>query len=171
MLQAPLACNIVLELSDESATRRLASFLAAQARAGDCLLLSGDLGAGKTSFARAYIQHLLPSVTEVASPTFTLVHTYDLPSGNMLWHCDLYRLQHASELQELGLDDAFTHGISLIEWPQIAAGQLPDSALSLEFSIAAQAGAEAGRRVHIQASAASWGARLSLLHTVLQESS
>lgn len=106
----------------------LAARLAALCRAGDCLLLSGDLGAGKTSFARGFIGALCPGAGEVVSPTFTLAQTYPMASGT-LWHFDLYRLKNPAEVAEIGLEEALQTGLTLIEWPDIIRQQLPKDAL------------------------------------------
>jgi tRNA threonylcarbamoyl adenosine modification protein YjeE len=112
-----------VDLGDEKATAALAARLAALARPGDLIALSGDLGAGKTSFARAFIG-ARGGGESVPSPTFTLVQTYDLPGG-AVWHFDLYRLRVAEEAWELGIEDAFESGISLIEWPEWLGALLP----------------------------------------------
>src|SRR5262249_51508642 len=103
---------------------------------GDVITLSGDLGAGKTTFARALIRYLAGDETiEVPSPTFTLTQTYALPRLTVV-HADLYRLAGSSELRELGFDDAPEGAVTLVEWPDRAAGFLPadrlDIALTLE---------------------------------------
>src|SRR4030095_10715416 len=94
-------------LPDEAPTRRRASRVAALARAGDVIGLAGGLGAGKTTFARAFIRARPggESAGEVPSPTFTLVQVYELP-GAPVWHFDLYRLTRAEEAWELGLEEA-----------------------------------------------------------------
>src|SRR5690606_17692166 len=106
--------------------------IAVQLRLGDVLLLKGDLGTGKSTFARALIQKLCGKDTEVPSPTFTLVQTYDAPEL-MLWHFDLYRLEHPEEVDELGIEDAYHNGVSLIEWPERLGGQVPRGAVEIEF--------------------------------------
>ena len=106
--------RIILHSLDD--TRALAERLARAARAGDVFTLAGDLGAGKTAFARFFIQALCGDV-EVTSPTFNLLQTYPLPGAGEIWHYDLYRIEHASALQELGVDEALQH-ITLIEWPE-----------------------------------------------------
>ncbi|MBL8700267.1 MAG: tRNA (adenosine(37)-N6)-threonylcarbamoyltransferase complex ATPase subunit type 1 TsaE [Alphaproteobacteria bacterium] len=129
--------SITIELPDEAATGRLAAAVATQARVGDVIALAGGLGAGKTSFARAFIRARAGDpALDVPSPTFTLVQTYDLPGGPV-WHFDLYRLKRADEAWELGIEDAFAEAISLIEWPERLGDLLP--AEHLEIALAAAA--------------------------------
>jgi tRNA threonylcarbamoyladenosine biosynthesis protein TsaE len=120
----------------ESGTGNLAASLASLVRTGDVLCLFGDLGAGKTSFARAFIRALTTPDQEVPSPTFTLVQIYE--TGESLdsltiWHTDLYRLSHADEIEELGLEDAFEEAVVLIEWPERALELLPVKRLELHL--------------------------------------
>lgn len=132
-----------LYLINEAATRQLGEDLALSIRAGDCIALSGDLGAGKSTLARALIRAFADDdVLEVPSPTFTLVQTYEarLPIS----HFDLYRLADPSELDELGLDEALENGIALIEWPERAGENLPANLIRIAFSHEAS-----GRRVAI----------------------
>lgn len=98
----------------------------------DVVALKGNLGAGKTTFARFLIQHLTSSNLEVPSPTFTLVQSYDTQKGP-LFHFDCYRLQNPFEALEIGLEDAFETAITLIEWPQKIEFFLPPSLLLLDF--------------------------------------
>ena len=103
-------------LPDEAATAALARRLAPRLRRGDVLALRGDLGMGKTAFARALIRALVADdAAEVPSPTFTLVQVYDAPGG-ALWHFDLYRLSGPDEVEELGWAEA-ADGVALVEWP------------------------------------------------------
>src|SRR5690606_10732392 len=109
--------RLELSLPDPGATANLARLLAAAVRPGDLIALAGDLGAGKSTFARAFV-HARQDMTgtpreEVPSPTFTLVQTYEIPGG-AVWHFDLYRLSQPEEAGELGLDEALTDGIVLI---------------------------------------------------------
>lgn len=123
-------------LSSPQETADLATQIAAALSPGDCLLLEGPIGAGKTHFARHLIQSLLHSPEDVPSPTFTLVQTYDVPSGE-LWHADLYRLTSLDEIEELGLTEAFDTAICLIEWPDRLAELTPHHALHLRFELCA----------------------------------
>ncbi|MFY9287766.1 MAG: tRNA (adenosine(37)-N6)-threonylcarbamoyltransferase complex ATPase subunit type 1 TsaE [Alphaproteobacteria bacterium] len=115
------------------ATSALARRLAPQLMQGDLLALKGDLGAGKTTFARALLQEM-GVMGDVPSPTFTLVQSYD-PPPFAVHHFDLYRLKTADELDELGWDEALTEGVSVVEWPERAEGRLPKDYLLLRFTM------------------------------------
>ena len=120
-------------LADEAATARLGEDLAMALRPGDVLALKGDLGAGKSTLARALIRALADDAgLDVPSPTFTLVQSYD--TRVPVHHFDLYRLSSASELDELGFDDALAQGAALVEWPERAEAYLPDSTLWIEIA-------------------------------------
>lgn len=126
----------LLILPTEADTAALAQRLAPLLRAGDALLLSGSIGAGKSFFARALIRARLGNpAEEVPSPSFTLVQTYQA-DGVEVWHCDLYRLTSAQDLWELGLEEAFERSICLIEWPDRLGGLAPVDALHLSFAAA-----------------------------------
>lgn len=116
--------SIVLSHCDLNGMEALGRRLAECCRPGDAIALKGDLGAGKTTLARAFIRHAMGSDVEVASPTFTLVQNYSAPSGE-LYHFDLYRLEKPGDLHEIGLEDALDNGICLIEWPDLAEQLLP----------------------------------------------
>lgn len=96
------------------------------------MLLDGQIGAGKSHFARALILSRLTVPEDVPSPTFTLVQTYDLPECE-LWHADLYRLPDPDQIIELGLLDALQTAICLIEWPDRMGDLVPENALLLRF--------------------------------------
>jgi N-acetylmuramate 1-kinase len=140
LLTAPRGASFTLTLPDEAATRRFATDLAGALEPGDLITLSGDLGAGKTTFARALIRHLAGDETiEVPSPTFTMVQSYELPRFALV-HADLYRVRGAAELAELGFDDAPEGAVVLVEWPDRAAGALPADRLDIAFTLAPPAG-------------------------------
>jgi tRNA threonylcarbamoyladenosine biosynthesis protein TsaE len=151
---------ITVDLVDEAATGALAARIAAAARPGDVIALAGPLGAGKTAFARAFIQ-ARGGIGEVPSPTFTLVQVYDLPGG-AVWHFDLYRLRVPDEVWELGIEDAFRDGISLIEWPDRMGSCLPAGRLHIALDFA---GAEAARRA-VLTGGGDWPARLGEIAAV-----
>lgn len=115
-------------------TAKLAAQIAGALRPGDCLLLDGVIGAGKTHFARHLIQSLMEEPEDVPSPTFTLVQTYSVPAGE-LWHTDLYRLSSLDELEELGLTEAFETAICLVEWPDRLQELTPPHALRLSLAL------------------------------------
>jgi len=126
--------QITVSLHSPDETADLARRLGANLSAGDTVLLSGDVGAGKTHFARALVQSLLAQPEDVPSPTFTLVQTYDAASGTEIWHADLYRLSDPSECEELGLTDAMEQSICLIEWPDRLADLRPQDALDITLT-------------------------------------
>jgi tRNA threonylcarbamoyl adenosine modification protein YjeE len=132
--------SFTVVLADEQATRRLMADIAALIEPGDLITLSGDLGAGKTTFARAFIRHLAGDETiEVPSPTFTLMQTYALPRFTLI-HADLYRLSGPSELAELGFEEFGDGAVTLLEWPDRAAGQLPPDRLDVALTLSPQHG-------------------------------
>jgi tRNA threonylcarbamoyladenosine biosynthesis protein TsaE len=124
---------LLLQLDDEAATARLGAALAELTRPRDVIALRGSLGAGKTVFARGFIR-ALGGGPEVPSPTFTLVQAYDVDPA-AVWHFDLYRLQSPDEAYELGIEEAFSGSICLIEWPERLGALLPADRLdvTLEF--------------------------------------
>jgi tRNA threonylcarbamoyladenosine biosynthesis protein TsaE len=148
---------IVVDLPDETATAALAARIAAVAVPGDIIALKGDLGTGKTAFARAFIR-ACGNQDEVPSPTFTLVQIYDA-GPTVIWHFDLYRIRAPEAAWELGIEDAFIAGISLIEWPERLGQLLPDRRLELGFAFADEPGA---RRVAIDPSKG-WQSRLAMI--------
>ena len=123
----------VFSLDSPEATERLAHETAKSLVPGDCLLLDGPVGAGKSAFARAVISALLTTPEDIPSPTFTLVQTYETEKFE-IWHCDLYRLNSSDELVELGLEDAFRDAVTLIEWPDRLGELAPKDAQRLQFS-------------------------------------
>jgi tRNA threonylcarbamoyladenosine biosynthesis protein TsaE len=148
-----------LLLSSEAETAALAAQLAGRLAAGDTLLLSGPVGAGKSAFARALIRARLGDPgAEVPSPTFTLVQTYG-EGAEALWHADLYRLSHPDEVAELGLLAAMEDAICLVEWPDRLGPLAPPSALLVEL----EPDGDEARRLTLSG-APSWATRLEALH-------
>lgn len=146
----------VFDLPDEAATAALAARIAPQARPGDVIALKGDLGVGKTSFARAFIRARGEAGEEVPSPTFTLVQVYEAAAASV-WHFDLYRLGSAEDAWELGIEEAFAGGISLIEWPERLGSLLPRRRLEIALAFGEQAQA----RRAVCTGGAEWRARLA----------
>jgi N-acetylmuramate 1-kinase len=121
-------------LANETATAHLMADLALLIGAGDVITLSGDLGAGKTAAARAMIRYLAGDhMMEVPSPTFTLVQFYDLPPFPLV-HADLYRVNDANELEEIGLSPLPEGAVALIEWPERAPAALPADRIDIALS-------------------------------------
>jgi tRNA threonylcarbamoyl adenosine modification protein YjeE len=130
--------TIEINLPDAAATTAFAQWIAGSLRAGDAVLLSGNIGAGKTHFARAVIRARMPEVTDIPSPSFTLIQRYEgaeAGAGVAIMHADLYRLTHPDEVTELGLDDAAAQDICLIEWPERMADPPDGHALRLHFAM------------------------------------
>ncbi|MBM3509038.1 MAG: tRNA (adenosine(37)-N6)-threonylcarbamoyltransferase complex ATPase subunit type 1 TsaE [Alphaproteobacteria bacterium] len=132
-------------LPDIHVTERLASAVAGLVRPGDVIALRGDLGAGKTTFARFFLA-ARGVHGDVPSPTFTLVQVYAQPACE-IWHFDLYRLNAPAEAIELGIEEAFATAISLIEWPDRLGPLLPPDRLTIAFGFGATADA---RRVTLE---------------------
>lgn len=134
-------------LPGPAATEAFGRRLARALRPGDVVLLSGDLGMGKTALARAVIQTLAGRAIDAPSPTFNLVLPYDLPDLR-LWHFDLYRLAGPGEVEELGFDEAAAEGVALVEWPDRLGYLTPPDAVRIGI------GAEGdGRRLTVEAPA------------------
>lgn len=147
-------------LRDEAATQALGQRLADLLRPGEAICLSGPLGAGKSTLARALVRALTTPDEEVPSPTFTLVQTYPVALGDgpaELWHFDLYRLDRPDQVYELGIEEALAEGVSLIEWPELAAGLLPtEQVLTIELQIT-----EGQARRAVLSGGATWRDRLA----------
>ena len=142
MLLAASGASFTIEVPNEQAMVRFAIDVACALEPGDLVTLSGDLGAGKTTFARALIRYLADNDTiEVPSPTFTLFQTYELPRFDIV-HADLYRVSSPAELSELGFDDLMEGTVLLMEWGDRAAGFLPANRLDITFTLAPGLGAE-----------------------------
>lgn len=137
--------TLVINLSDQAHTERVARALGNLLHVGDFVALHGELGAGKTTFARALIQGLNPDETEVPSPTFTLVQVYESPKGPLA-HLDLYRLSDSSEVYALGFDE-LRMGIMLVEWPERLGSLLPAGRVDASLAYGEQ---EGQRRLTLQ---------------------
>ncbi len=124
--------GVTVRLGDRAATMALGARLASLVRGGDAIALIGDLGAGKTTLVTGLVAAL--GGGSAASPTFSLVNEY--PAGRLVvWHVDLYRIERAAELPELGLDDVFgdPRGICVVEWAERFA-VLPADHLRIELA-------------------------------------
>jgi len=156
----PVEAAHFLELASAAETAALAARVARLAEAGDVIALHGDLGSGKTTFARGFIRALGLADAEVPSPTFTLVEVYEVSADQpAVWHFDLYRLAKPEDAYELGFEEALAGGILLIEWPERLGGLLPREHLDVSLS----AGSAPGRRVARIVGGPRWTRRLRKL--------
>jgi tRNA threonylcarbamoyladenosine biosynthesis protein TsaE len=169
----------VLALPDLAATAALGRALASLLRPGDVVALKGGLGAGKTTLVRDIVAALSPATTEVPSPTFTLVQTYPVqlaggpaetqaceplacePLACELWHFDLYRLDRPEQIYELGLEEALSGAIAVIEWPELIERLLP-SATTLTIELRMHA---SGARQAVIGGGSAWTERLAKLRS------
>lgn len=127
----------------EAETNAIARDFAKTLKTGDIVALHGTLGVGKTAFTRGVIEALCGK-TEVPSPTFTLLQMYDTPDF-VLYHFDMYRLKTATEAYEVGIEDAFSEGVSFIEWPEKLGALLPKKRIDVYFEMT-----EDNRQIMIQ---------------------
>ncbi len=159
----PNHAAIEIALPGPGDTAALAGVVAGAAGRGDVIGLSGDLGAGKTTFARAFIYAREKAAgasrhEEVPSPTFTLVQIY--PCGDIpVWHFDLFRIDRPEDSIELGIDEAFSTAISLIEWPEHLGPLYPPDRLDIRFEMTDEGAARLARLTGF----GGWGARLGRL--------
>lgn len=158
----PAMTEITIDVRGEDETAAVARRLGRRLGAGDTLLLKGEIGAGKSVFARALIQDRLAALgrhEDVPSPTYTLVQTYD--AGEVeIWHADLFRLSGPEAARELGLSEAFDDSICLIEWPEVLGDGAPSGALRIGFRGNGDPGF---RRMTMQGPADRWAERLAWL--------
>ena len=143
------------KLENDQETRQFGAALARILQAGDVIVLRGELGAGKTCLARGMIEFLC-DVTEVPSPTYTLVQTYSAPIFD-IWHFDLYRLEAPEDVWELGIEEALEDGVCLIEWPERIENLLSGSELNIEIKF------EGDRRLALISGNKDWETRLGAL--------
>lgn len=147
--------EFTIPLPTEAATAALGAKIAPALRPGDVVALSGPLGAGKTALARALIA-VLSDKDNAPSPTFTLVETYETRDF-LLHHFDLYRLEKAEDVWELGFEDALD-GVVIIEWPERIERLIPSSALLVRLSM------DGGARRALVRGEDEWAQRLSGLN-------
>lgn len=141
-----------LDLADDAATARLGEAVSRTLRTGEAVCLTGPLGAGKSTLARALVRALTTPDEDVPSPTFTLVQFYET-AAFPLAHFDLYRLNSPDEAWEIGLDEALDEGAAVIEWPQRLEGRLPRDRLDIDIVFDGE-----GRRARLTAHGA-WEGR------------
>ena len=125
---------MMFDLPDAAATGRLGAAVAEALRSGEAVCLSGPLGAGKSTLARALVRALTRPDEDVPSPTFTLVQFYD-GRGFPIAHFDLWRLERPEEAYEIGLDEALEDGAAVIEWPERLGGRLPADRLDIDIAM------------------------------------
>jgi len=123
-----------ITIKNKTEMSNLAAQIAAGSKIGDIIALKGSLGAGKSFFAREFINAISEHKVNVLSPTFNLVYSYDTKKGE-IFHFDLYRLKSANELENIGFFDSLKSGICLIEWPEIAQEFLPKNYIKVEILI------------------------------------
>ena len=126
---------IKFECTSLNDTKNAAEYFARFAKPGQCFALYGNLGSGKTTFSQFLIKSLIPTVEYISSPTFTIVQTYNDNNRLEIWHVDCYRLNNSEEFFELGLEETFENCITIIEWPEIVDGFLPQNTIKIQFSM------------------------------------
>ena len=145
-----MVSSLEIDLPDLAASAAFGARLADHLAPGDVVFLIGDLGAGKTTLARAVIDRAC-GVKDAPSPTYTLVQTYEARAGFELWHADLYRIEDEGELLELGLEEAFDTDACLIEWPDRLGAMTPQTRLEIAIILdpGDQGEGEARRRARL----------------------
>lgn len=156
MAVAATSGSLTVALAGPDATERLAVRLAALLRLGDVVALRGDLGSGKTTFARALICALGSGDEEVPSPTFTLAQMYEARDFD-IWHFDLYRLEKPEDAFELGIEDALADAACLIEWPERLGRYLPVDRLDVRLTF----GSREDDRIAVLDGGGDWPQRLA----------
>ena len=129
--------SLHMALIDEAATEALAVRLSEAVSMGDVIALFGDLGIGKSVFARAFIRAYANIDEDIPSPSFTLVQFY-AADASPVFHFDLYRLEKSEEVLELGIEEAFAEGVSLIEWPDRLGAWMPENRLEVHLTAGSQ---------------------------------
>lgn len=124
--------DILIDLHNLDETSALSKIIAPHLQKADSVLLKGDLGSGKTTFAQFLIHTLIPTATNIQSPTFSIVNSYE-DEKHMIWHLDLYRLKHEDELIEIGVEEFLYNGITIIEWPELAENIMHQNKITISF--------------------------------------
>jgi N-acetylmuramate 1-kinase len=163
-MTAPAETTWVVDLPDVASTERFAATVAAEMGPDVLMTLTGDLGAGKTTFARALLRHLTGNPDlEVPSPTFTLMQVYDGPRFPIV-HCDLYRVAGPDELAELGWDEASAGALVLVEWADRIGEQLPADRIDVGFILEPDEGPE--HRVAVVTGYGAWAQRVGVMKAI-----
>jgi len=123
--------NYIYNSNSENDTKQLAKFLASKLNNGDTLVLSGDLGSGKTKFTEGFLSYFNLD-DEISSPTFTIVNEY-IKNDINIYHFDVYRLEDSSEFYAIGGDEYFEKGICIIEWGELIEDALPKDYIKIDF--------------------------------------
>jgi len=114
-------------------TKKATEYFSEFCKPGQCFALYGNLGFGKTTFAQYLIKILNPKIENIISPTFNIIQTYPSEIAE-IWHIDCYRLKSADEFFDLGIDEAFSSCVTVIEWPEIIENLLPSDTIKIQFS-------------------------------------
>lgn len=124
--------NFIFNSSSENKTKEFAKEFAAKSKNGDVIVLSGDLGSGKTKFTEGFLSYF-GLESEISSPTFTIVNEYHKNNIN-IYHFDVYRLEDSSEFYAIGGEEYFEKGICIIEWGEMIEDALPKKYIKIDFS-------------------------------------
>lgn len=116
----------------ESDTIAFAKKLASKLHKSDVVVLTGELGSGKTKFTEGFLEHFNLQ-NEISSPTFTIVNEYNAPDGLNIYHFDVYRLEDSEEFYAIGGEEYFENGICIIEWGEIIKDALPKNYIHITF--------------------------------------
>jgi N-acetylmuramate 1-kinase len=162
--KSPAETTWVIDLPDLASTERFASQIAIELGPNTLITLTGDLGSGKTTFARSLIRYLLKDPElEVPSPTFTLMQVYDGPHFKIA-HCDLYRVTNPEELIELGWEETADDALVMVEWADRAGDILSPNRLDIGFILEPEEGPE--YRVAVVTGYGTWAQRVQIMKAI-----